>query len=86
MGLIDVLKRCRELAQASEGPIWIAYTVKEIVATLDRQIGRLRRGDSLDRDELKLLFAPAGALQETSMDNGWSAEYISLSTKFDDLI
>jgi hypothetical protein len=86
MTLVDVLKGCRELAQASEDSIWSSTGVPEIVAILDRGIESLERGAELNRDELKLLFAPTGALQETSMDNGWSNEYLLLSAKFDRLI
>jgi hypothetical protein len=83
MSLIDVLKRCRELSVASHDAIWSSTGVSEIVTILDRAIEALERGTALDRDELKLLFAPTGALQETSMDNGWSSEYLSLSARFD---
>lgn len=86
MSLIDVLKRCRELSQASQDAIWSSTGVSEIVAILDRGIESLERGCELNRDELKLLFAPTGALQETSLDNGWSEDYLSLSGTFDGLI
>ena len=48
--------------------------------------GTVLRWAELNRDELKLLFAPTGALQETSMDNGWAGEYLLLSERFDGLI
>jgi hypothetical protein len=86
MSLIDVLKRCRELSQASQDAIWSSTNVSEIVAILDRGIKSLERGTALNRDELKLLFAPTGALQETSMDNGWSSTYLLLSAEFDRLM
>jgi hypothetical protein len=86
MSLIDVLKRCRELSRASQDAVWSSTGVSEIVAMLDRGIESLERRAELNRDELKLLFAPTGALQETSMDNGWSCEYLLLSAEFDGLI
>jgi hypothetical protein len=86
MSLIDVLKRCRELSQASHDSVWSSTGVPEIVAILDRGIDALERGAEVDRDGLKLLFAPTGALQETSMDNGWADEYLLLSAEFDRLI
>jgi hypothetical protein len=85
MSLIHVLKRCRELSQASQDAVWSATGVSEIVAILDRGIESLERGTELNRDELKLLFAPTGALQETSIDNGWPSEYRLLSAEFDSL-
>jgi hypothetical protein len=86
MSLIDLLKRCRELAMASQDAIWSSAGVSEIVAILDRGIEAIQRRTELNRDELKLLFAPTGALQETSMANGWAEEYLSLSAQFDRLI
>jgi hypothetical protein len=83
MSLIDVLKRCRELSEASQDAVWSSTGVTEIVAILDRGIEALERGTEVNRDELKLLFAPTGALQETSLDSGWSSEYLLLSAIFD---
>jgi hypothetical protein len=58
----------------------------EIVEVLDHAIESLVLGTELDRAELVLLFAPTGALQETSMANSWSGEYLVLSSQFDRLI
>ena len=46
----------------------------------------IAKGKTLNCDELTLLFAPTGALQETSMANGWADEYLLLSAEFDGLI
>jgi len=86
MFLLDVLKRCRELSKSSQDAAFSSTSVTEIVAILDRGIESLERGRELNRNELKLLFAPTGALQETSMDNGWSCEYLLLSAQFDNLM
>jgi hypothetical protein len=86
MSLLYILKRCRALSQASQDALWSSTSVSEIVAVLDRGIESLVHGGELNRNELKLLFAPTGALQETSMDNGWSDEYLLLSAEFDRLI
>jgi hypothetical protein len=60
--------------------------VSEIVAILDRGIESLERGTELNRDELRLLFAPTGDLQDTAMHNGWSRDYLLLAAEFDGLI
>jgi hypothetical protein len=86
MSLIELLRRCRQWSQASHDAVWSSTSVAEIVAILDRGIAALQGGTELNRDELKLLFAPTGALQETAMDNGWSDEYLVLSAEFDRLI
>ncbi len=86
MSLIEVLTRCRELSQASQDAVWSSHGVSEIVAILDRGIDSLTCDAVLNRHELELLFAPTGALQETSMANGWATEYLLLSEEFDHLI
>ena len=86
MSLISVLKRCRELTKASQDSDWAAMSVSEILVVLDRGISATESGKELNHDELTLLFGPTGSLQETSIVNGWGDEFLSLSTKFDDLI
>jgi hypothetical protein len=86
MSLIEVLKRCRALCQTSRDALWSSTGVSEIVAILDRGIESLERRTELNRDELKLLFVPTGPLEERSMENGWSREYLLLSAAFDGLI
>jgi hypothetical protein len=86
MLLTDILQRCRALCQASHDAVWSSTGVSEIVAMLDRGIESIERRAELNRDELRLLFAPTGALQETSIDNGWSHEYLLLSAEFDQLM
>ena len=86
MSLLNVLKRCRTLSLASQDALWSSAGVSEIVAILDRGIESLQRGNELNRRELRLLFAPTGDLQETAIANGWSDEYMRLSTEFDGLI
>jgi hypothetical protein len=61
-------------------------SISEIVNVLDRGIKSLESKGELNREELKLMFAPTGDLQETAMANGWSIEYLLLSAQFDSLI
>jgi hypothetical protein len=86
MSLSAVLKRCRELSQSSEDALYSSRSISQIIAVLDRGIEALERRSDLNRNELKLLFAPTGDLQETSIANGWAEEYLLLSAKFDGLI
>ena len=86
MSLITVLKRCRVLSLASQDALLSASEISGIVGILESGIDSLARGAELNRDQMKALFAPTGALQEVSMRNGWSHEYIALSAEFDRLI
>ncbi len=84
--LLTLLIRCRELSEASQDAIYSYMTCDEIVTVLNRGIDSLGNGTELNHEELKLLFAPTGALQDTAMENGWSGEYLRLSSQFDTLI
>jgi hypothetical protein len=86
MSLIALLQRCRELSVASQDALYSSTGTAEIVAVLNRGIESIERRTQLNRYELKLLFAPSGELQETSIANGWAVEYLLLSKQFDGLI
>ena len=81
--LRTILGRVRELCRDSEDSDWSYATIKEILETLDEQISRIDRGESIDMKNLNILMLPTGPLQETSMDNGWAEEYLQLSEEFD---
>lgn len=84
--LRDILSRCREFVLASNDSGWSCMDVSEIVVSLNESIDSLARRNVLDKNELVMLFAPTGPLQETAMRNGWADEYISLSARFDKMI
>ena len=58
----------------------------EALAELDGHIERLRHDDLSQLDALRLLFAPTGSLQETSISGGWGEEFITLATQFDQVL
>ncbi|WP_271766272.1 hypothetical protein [Aquimarina algiphila] len=62
---------------------WSSLTPKEVVKNLEIQIVKLERNEKIDRDLLEVEFAPTSTIQEISMANGWSDEYLKLSSKFD---
>lgn len=84
--LIEVLSRCRARAKVSQDAAWSNRGVAEILGILDRGVEAIERGTELNREELKLLFAPTGDLQELSIANGWEEDYLLLSARFDDLV
>lgn len=86
MTLLTILKIVRERTKASHDAPWSSRSVAEIVEILDHAIEALNHGTAWEKNDLVLLFAPTGALQETSMDNGWADEFIVLSSEFDRLI
>lgn len=84
--LLTVLQRCRELTVASNDSNWSCMTVPEIVEMLDRSIVSLRESTPTNFNELEFLFVVTGPLQETSMSNNWSDEFLILAEQFDDII
>ena len=86
MSLLEILNRCREYCSISGDALYSDLTIAEIIAVLNRGIVAIERNTTLNRSELKILFAPTSSLQDTSIANGWSEEYLLLSARFDTLI
>ena len=58
----------------------------ELVADLIDHLERATSGDTSRLGELKLLFAPTGALCEIAISSGWSQEYAELGNRLDRLL
>lgn len=72
------------LRQPGTDVIWSRYeTAEDAVADIENHAARLRRGDLSGLGDLRLLFAPTGALQEISLSSGWGVQFIVLSQRFD---
>ena len=84
--LLRILARCRELCANSDDSDWSCMDVPDILKSLDAGLSAVSVDARPDVDELTLLFLPTGPLQETSMSNGWSDEFLTLSAEFDNLI
>lgn len=66
---------------------WSGYdTAQDLVMDLNKYIKRIEALDGTVIRELNLLFAPSGVLQEISINNCWSDEFIEISEKFDKII
>lgn len=81
--LLGLLSRCRELVNESEDSVWSCMDDEEIYHRLNDAIELLKENRSNDALELHLLFAPTGPLQETSIQNDWSEEYLVPAEQFD---
>lgn len=77
--LILVLTRCRQLVASSHDSLFSGDNEEQIRGVLDQAIKALKSGKRPNHRELKKLFRPAGALQETAQDNGWDSEYRRLA-------
>jgi hypothetical protein len=83
LDLRTALERTLELVASSRSSPWSADDVEQISRHLRAAIAALQSGAPVDRASLGLLFAPTGAIQETSLDNGWGEEFLSLSRSVD---
>lgn len=50
---------------------------------IDSILKQLRSGVTPDKLELRVLFAPTGPIQETSLSSGWGDEFLKLARRFD---
>ncbi len=83
--VVDVLATIvRILKLPGTDVAWSRYqSGEEAVDDINRHIGRLRRGDPSHIDDLTVLFAPTGSLQEIAINSGWGEAFLDLSARFD---
>jgi hypothetical protein len=88
--LAAVLRRIAELLSRPDvDTAWSGYEPDELRSEIDSFLEGAETGLPLDeagRARLRLLFAPTGALQETSLSSGWGGEFVELATRFDDAV
>ena len=88
MVLYSVLATTKSLLEvASPEDSFFGHNAADSVKIIDSAILYFHDPDNSDYPEdLVLLFAPTGALQELSMSNGWDKAYLKLSESFDKTI
>jgi hypothetical protein len=79
MDILAALRRTVELVESSERSGWANEAIERTAQRLRTAIAALESGAPVDRADLGVLFAPTGAIQETSIDNGWGDECLTLS-------
>ena len=55
----------------------------EARAEIDALLARVLGGDLDALGELRVLFAPAGPIQEVSLRSGWGDEFMAVAAEFD---
>lgn len=61
-------------------------SVEELITRLETEISKAKNLQPIDAKFLSLLFAPTGAIQETSIDNGWGNDFLRISEVIDELL
>ena len=81
--LVLALEKTLSLLRESESSAWAGLSVEEVIRQLEDELDKARNSQPTDLKRLGFLFAPTGALQETSIDNGWANEFLEISKTID---
>ncbi|HZM22062.1 MAG TPA: hypothetical protein VFC02_09975 [Anaerolineales bacterium] len=84
--LISSLEETLSLLQNSQSSDWAHMSVEEIITRLETEISKAKNSQPIDAKLISLLFAPTGAIQETSIDNGWGNDFLRISEVIDKLL
>ena len=84
--IIGIIELVKNKVSGSSDVVWTRYdSAKKFRDDLDNYINRLKANDKSCLEELNIVFAPTGSLQEHSISNGWADEYIAIAERFDKL-
>ena len=84
--IIKIIKIVRNKITVETDVIWTKYESPiELQQEIDKALKELEDGNLEKLELLNSHFYPTSTFQEISISNGWSEEYIELSTKFDKL-
>ncbi len=88
LALIKVLRKTRKLLALPDNNFsWSQWPdTNAALAEIDNAIAKLEMGIISHKQELELLFAPTGSIQEVSISSGWAGEFLILAERFDNEI
>ena len=81
--LISALQETISFLQNSQSSDWANMSVEDIIQELESEIVKAKNSQPIDSKLLGILFAPTGAIQETSIDNGWGDNFLRISELID---
>jgi hypothetical protein len=84
--LISVLEETISYLRKSQSSDWSSIPVEEVIRRLEAEIKKARNAKPVDVIILDRLFAPTGAIQEISIDNGWGTKFLRISQVVDEFI
>ena len=82
--LISALEDTIAFLRNSQFSDWAHMSVEEIVQALEAEIAKIMSSQPIDAKLLGFLFAPTGAIQETSIVNGWGDGFLRISAIVDE--
>lgn len=84
--LISIINSVKRNVSENSDMTYCYYdTPAELIEVLDKFIMELENGNMNIIDNLSVEFAPTSSLQEHSMGNGWSDEYLIIAEEFDSI-
>jgi hypothetical protein len=83
--IIEELNNTLKYLKNSDDAPFSNKTVEEIANILNETINQIRKNENYNNDEIKILFAPTGDIQETAIKNNWINEYIKIAEKMDNI-
>ena len=83
--LVSILEEVESFLDGSEDSIWSDMENVKVLSIIRNSITSLKTSRKAKLAKLYYLFLPTGPLQEISMANGWSGEYLVIAEKFDDV-
>jgi hypothetical protein len=84
-GLAAVIEEAKALLSLRDNDFsWSSWPdAPAATAELDAVLRALRDDERPDLEELRVLFAPTGPLQEVSLSSGWADRFLLLAAHFD---
>jgi hypothetical protein len=82
--LISALEETISYLRKSRSSDWSPMPVEEIITKLEGQVRKAKNAKLIDVILLERLFAPTGAIQEISINNGWGTRFLRISEIVDE--
>jgi hypothetical protein len=80
------LEKLLEYLNQSTDSIYSSKGVLEIKKFINETINNIDCNKNIEIDELKILIAPTGNIQDISIDNGWGEEFIKIANDIENTI
>lgn len=84
--LISVLEETISFLQKSQSSDWSSIHIEDLIRRLEVEIAKAKNYKPVDIIFLDRAFAPTGAIQEISIDNGWGTKFLRISEVIDHFI
>lgn len=82
--LIGIINRVKKNISLDSDMTYCYYnTPSDLIAALDKYILEIQKGNMKVIDDLSVEFTVTSSLQEHSLGNGWSDEYLIIADEFD---